>query len=466
MERLPILIAAPSGSMRNAMRVKKWAERLSPGATVHLVGLNRGDDEEFQAKHQDFFKRHPNAVFPSIQAFGFKTAIMKSGLNHSPFIWLEPDSPPVVENFDVILTEEYGKAVRNGKKFLLSSDTHPPHDLVGGIGVYPEMTDSIIPHLYAKHGWDLWLMEHMRGLVETTDLIQHKYGIYDKHGNARAMNDAEVKGVLRSNAVVFHRDKNLSLIPKDVQADSLFYHTGDIGDIVAFLPIMRKLGGGKLIIGNHTNPDPAWRKMEGSSFNALKPLVDEQPYVTGMEFCHECRSGAVDMEWWRKAYVPSRNLINSQAAYVGIPLEYGNESPWLTIGDHPKIETTPIVVARSARYHNPKFPWRHLVSKYRGRMTFIGLADEHSDFCRQFGNVPHARTENLLEAAQILSAAKCAIVNQTSLWWIAAGLGVPTLQETRQWGPDSMILRDTLRFTTLPDVTKCVGFIDKHLNND
>ena len=77
----------------------------------------------------------------------------------SPFIWLESDAIPLKRGWADRLSETYERARYHGKKFLLTNDSNPPFDVIGGIGVYPKETEWLVPYQFPKSGWDLWLLE-------------------------------------------------------------------------------------------------------------------------------------------------------------------------------------------------------------------------------------------------------------------------------------------------------------------
>ena len=77
------------------------------------------------------------------QAFG----VMKD----KPFVWLEPDSIPIKKGWMRELEAEY---IKLKKPIMLSSDFNPPHDLIGGIGVYGGIARKLIPVGIQKIGWN------------------------------------------------------------------------------------------------------------------------------------------------------------------------------------------------------------------------------------------------------------------------------------------------------------------------
>lgn len=221
-----------------------------------------------------------------------------------------------------------------------------------------------------------------------------------------------------------------------------FYHGGHCGDVIAALPVIRQLGGGSLIIGNHFAGPP----MAGALFAALKPLLEAQPYIKGVEFEHSSIRASRSFAGFRELYRPTQSLSESQAKWMGIE---GNLdlSPWLTVT--PSVETAgKIVVARSGRWQSKGFPWRDLVRANGKRMIFVGLKSEYQAFCRQVASraVTFRPTDNLLQVAELIAGSDLFIGNQSAPCWIAMGLGHPLIQESFDKVPDSIIERPNARF--------------------
>jgi hypothetical protein len=93
---------------------------------------------------------------------------------------------------------------------MLSSDSNPPHDLVGGIGVYGGIARRLIPVGIEKIGWDGWIINHIKPLVAFTQLIQHSYGDYSNGCKPHIF--PRDRKMIRNNSVIFHRDKLQGLI--------------------------------------------------------------------------------------------------------------------------------------------------------------------------------------------------------------------------------------------------------------
>lgn len=228
-------------------------------------------------------------------------------------------------------------------------------------------------------------------------------------------------------------------------ASKPFGHSGDIGDIIACLPSIRAMGGGHL--GVFDRKTIQRESMRGARYEALKPLLEVQPYIHGVSWDDEPEEGIYDFSTFRHDFILEENLADWQARHLNIRISH---DPWITCVRSPKsIGRT--VVARSLRYHNRDFPWRAIIAKHRKDILFVGLPEEHKAFQITNGTiVEHCPTENLLELAEIINGSDRFYGNQSCPFWIAAGLGVPIVQEVWQQGPNSIIPRKNARYLMRP----------------
>lgn len=226
-----------------------------------------------------------------------------------------------------------------------------------------------------------------------------------------------------------------------------FLHSGDIGDIIAAMPIIRQLGGGTIVITHpryipHRMPR---QSMKGARFRALLPLLLHEDYIDGVEWqdvpdgiTHNLRDFRM-MDWNK-----TDNLSQWQARYLGIAdLDM---SPWLMIpvGSNSKH----VIVSRTLRYHNPSFPWTKIGDVYKENLVFMGHEDEATAFRKMMGrDIPRVHTDNFLSVAYVIALSKRFIGNQSAPFWVAAGLGKDLVQEVWQPEPNSIVLRSNANYT-------------------
>lgn len=211
-----------------------------------------------------------------------------------------------------------------------------------------------------------------------------------------------------------------------------FWHSGDIGDIIACLPAIRAFDGGELTIGY--KPNGQRESLQGGRFESLAPLLLAQDYVDGVRWGAP-PEGCIDFSRFRETVDDGMNLAYHQAKFAGIEVSM---DPWLKA--HPIPHGRP-VIARSARYHNPDFPWGDVLACLNG-CIFVGLPSEHQAFCAAMKTeVEYRQCSNLLELARVIAGGSVFVGNQSAPFWIAAGLGGRCIQETWLLGANSTIHR-------------------------
>ena len=198
---LPVILCVPEHQIDRAHALAHYCWDLDR-TDVWVIVMTREEDESFEPLY-------PENRFHSLQSYGLHRAAREVATG---FIWLEVDAIPLKPDWVLILSEEHE---RSGKKFLLSSDSNPPFDLVGGIGCYPKETQWLVPYQFAKSGWDKWLVEAVPHLIARTPLIQHSYCIYGPDGFCKEEHRfPRDNKILREEAVLFHRDPHQDLMTR------------------------------------------------------------------------------------------------------------------------------------------------------------------------------------------------------------------------------------------------------------
>ena len=203
--------------------------------------------------------------------------------------------------------------------------------------------------------------------------------------------------------------------------ERVFSHSGDIGDLLAALPVIRQLGGGELVL--FPAPHTGWR-MTKERVENLRPLLELQPYITGVRWA--TGPEGTNLDEWRQHYDSYKNLTDMLAQTFGQP-HPDREQPWLKIDRPQRIAR--VVFARSHRYRNPQVDWRQIYNEYASRAVFVGAPDEHDDFQQEVGPVSYHYSPTYLELARVVAGADLVAVNQTSIRWLAEGFKVPVLVE-------------------------------------
>jgi hypothetical protein len=321
-----------------------------------------------------------------------------------PVLYVEGDRvPPAAKN----IAKALAAAEKRGAEFALAS-----HGLTG---IYSPDTRWLIPRTTPAGGLRPWIEHHLGPLVVAAPSL-------DTTKRAPAVMKPGGRPVFR--------------------------HPGDLGDIIAALPIIRQLGGGDLVISNHANP--AWRPMEGARYKSLLPLLLTCPYLSSVSFDRDGRDRAThDLgDFRREFYKPTQTLTRSQADSIGVADV--DVSPWLGAGIVASEESAGrIVVNRTERYGNDMFPFYPLAKKHARRMLFVGLPEEHAIFEKRLEvRVEYRPTSNFLEVAELIAGSALFIGNQSSACWIAMALGHALVQETNATIQDSIVPRPNAQFCT------------------
>jgi len=196
-----------------------------------------------------------------------------------------------------------------------------------------------------------------------------------------------------------------------------FGHSGDLGDIIWALPTIKATGGGVLFLSNR--PGRTTFSMTQDRVNSIRSLLLLQPYIKEVILTGDNTSRDSAINGFRDHCCNGRNLADAHLATHGLPFFHRN-GVWLCVDVVDIIK--PVVFARSARYHNDKFPWQRILEVYGKHAVFLGTQDEYSAFTSEFGYVPFRQTGDLLQAARIIAGAQLFVGNQSCLHAIAEGL--------------------------------------------
>lgn len=194
--------------------------------------------------------------------------------------------------------------------------------------------------------------------------------------------------------------------------------------------------------------------------NLLVPLFEKQSYIKSAK--NSKAPADIDFTQFRNFHGNTTTLPQAQSIHLGVKTgvvlsECGSE-PWLKVRTALKSRSG-IVISRSDRYHNESgMPWAKIVKHYGwSRITFVGLPDEHTKFCNEFGPVSHQPVKDFWELAQLVMASKLFIGNQSSPLSVAIGMGHRFIEECNEKQPDCIFKRDNAQYVIdgsciLPDI--------------
>lgn len=205
-------------------------------------------------------------------------------------------------------------------------------------------------------------------------------------------------------------------------------HSHDLGDIIYSLPSIKASGKARFLLN----------KTHAKRLPLMKKLLEAQDYISSCEL-HNREEADLDFLHFRKAGLTyGVSLGRLQSNWVKASPNFS--LPWLKVP--PSSEATgKILVNKTPRYGNPFFPWRDLVHRFRTDMLFVGLSEEHTDFCRRYGEVPYLHTNDLYDLATAIRGSELFIGNQSSAMAICLGLAHPCIQEVCLPAPDCIYPR-------------------------
>lgn len=243
-----------------------------------------------------------------------------------------------------------------------------------------------------------------------------------------------------------------------------YRHAGDAGDLAYFMAIIKALGRGILYIeaANYTRV-----RMTPDKYAPLVPLLRAQDYI---EDVREWIGQPVDIngnDFRALLFKALRVGIGKEVALIDWMIRAHQCDP--SIKDQPWLTVEPNKIARvvfsrsgagrapSHTYHNPNFPWHAVYQKYGQEAIFIGLQEEYNVFKRTCADVPFYKTNDLLEAAQVIAGADLFVGNQSLPHAIAEGLKKNIVLEVWREGPNCLhhrpgVVHGWTHDTELPDL--------------
>ncbi len=454
-----VLIGAPK-----IPRLVLLPDDLSPQQLKFIHGLASAASVEFTTANQlktQFLKTWP--VGPNIAFLSAVQAAMT--IEADCWLFLEPDCVIVKPDWYQQLFEAYQHARKPFLGTLVPANPPLPKLCMNGVAVYknpfPDDLVNAIQHDITKP-FDVVISTLAPNDIADTPLIQFALAKDRKQVVWYSANQ------VRKGAVIVHGDKTGAL-PKilfesekkfrqksvnvlnykpqfglsgslvwrgpDVGVDPVFWHSGDLGDIVAFLAILKALGGGHIVLGPWQNREPFKTREQMTTFRAnfIKPLLELQPYVKSVEFSDTMPPDAIDVNQFRLLIYGSQfdqhiaNRISTwPAELLNVP-SWVDSKPWLFVDKVP--DTPPVIFCRTARYRDPQFDWPTIVDKYRDIAGFVGTKAEYKDFTREFGDVKYVPITNALDMARLINSAELLVSNQTLALIIAVGLQKPVIVE-------------------------------------
>jgi hypothetical protein len=216
-----------------------------------------------------------------------------------------------------------------------------------------------------------------------------------------------------------------------------FCHAGDIGDVIYGLYVMKRLGGGELLLGTDSGLGEFQPRVGITMpiYNVLVTLLRLQPccrsttWLDHVPFVHEQRNLNRFRLFWQGKWHFGKQYKNVHLIEMmcrAASIEFVDEGPWLEAACRHEY---PVIVSRSARQRDHKFPWPDVLARYKGKVAFVGLPCEYEVFSRMFGRIPYVQTHMLLALAEVIQGCDLYVGNSSMPLALAVGLGKQCVQE-------------------------------------
>lgn len=227
-----------------------------------------------------------------------------------------------------------------------------------------------------------------------------------------------------------------------------FKHSGDLGDIIYSLALIKRIGGGTLLLDttggvsdfNCNTPTKESTKFTKQGYEFIKPLIEAQSYINECREWQESDSVDINLNEFRQTFtyyaqrgmVNRLNLLNLYFDQFGYALPDPNE-PWLFVDNKKLYEDGArfVALSRTPRCQSAHIWFETHCKRLEKEAFFVGLDKEHEYFEWTFGvKLPHQKVDNALTLAEYVNGSKLTVANSSLCLAIAVGLGtVYTLNE-------------------------------------
>jgi hypothetical protein len=227
-----------------------------------------------------------------------------------------------------------------------------------------------------------------------------------------------------------------------------FKHSGDMGDIIFSLPVIRAMGGGILYLdpkGGFGSPlvkivAKDRTKLDAKSIDMLAPILKQQPYIEDVRHWNG-EPVDHDLDQFRNS-LGFNNLSDSHLTAFNLPTTE-RDAAWIQIADPIVIPDRPIVVNRSIRYHGNYTFWESNLPRLGSKCIFVGYPKDYEIFIYTFGQeIPYYPTPELLTLARVIAGCHLFMGNQGFPHALAEGMKKNLVNEVFQHRPSAIFKRD------------------------
>ena len=220
-----LVIAFCQKDKATTVRLANWLAELG-GTSKHDLLLAFHEDTTPDPIHE-ILKPHfnhvggfkisdPETTYPAIANIMWHECVKTVADQFNvPWFWMEPDAVPLVPEWLDKIEDEYLAAK---KPFMLDRVVTPTRSHNSGVGVYPGLVRNYTIRLWELSNipWDVFLAEEFTPFAHHTGLIHDKfYRVWeDPNSGPPVFPDAESLSIIEPDAVLFHRNKDGSLIDR------------------------------------------------------------------------------------------------------------------------------------------------------------------------------------------------------------------------------------------------------------
>lgn len=248
----------------------------------------------------------------------------------------------------------------------------------------------------------------------------------------------KVEKIDKFSVIPFNKKNKPNLLAYD------FKHSGDCGDLIYSLPVVKYYGGGNIHLNvnglTSTKYDGSESGFSLKLIKMLQPLLESQEYIKSANIWNLNKIN-FDLDYFRKQINVKQNLCESILHTFDVPFKETNEI-WLKCNEK-KIAN--VVIARSFRYRNKKINYKNILKDFKGCL-FMGLQEEHKDFEDNFGKIDFHQVKDFLEMAEIIQGSELFIGNQSLPLSLAISMNKPIWQEYYPVHADCIFNKDTIRY--------------------
>ena len=242
--------------------------------------------------------------------------------------------------------------------------------------------------------------------------------------------------------------------------NNIYYHSGDLGDIIYSLPVIKHTGGGTLYLGPELKiKDERFHPREAityEKFQFLKPLLESQDYIKNVVYTESYPTGIThDLNRFRTFYFKTHNEYGSWPNGTNINLIDANLSineldpsirytKWLFVKNK-SLSNKRIIFNRTDRYQSQNDDidnaYKYIVGKFGNFCGFIGLESEYESFVKNYGQVEHLKVTDANELAQIIDQCYVFIGNTSFACSISESLKKDVYLESPSSGVKHAIIK-------------------------